>query len=169
MRGYLIIICFILFSNISFGQKEQSSEITTYYFIRHAEKDRSNSSEKDPHLTAEGHKRAQNWSSILQHIPFDAVYSTDYKRTKETGQPIATENGLEINTYMVSTAYEDTFKTATKGKTVLIIGHSNTIPDFVNAVIGNKKYDEMDDAISGNLYIITLAGDLITDVVLTVN
>lgn len=168
MTRYLIIAYFVLFSINSFAQKEQSTEITTYYFIRHAEKERNNSS-KDVHLTDEGHKRAQNWSKILQHIPFDAVYSTDYNRTKETAQPTAAKNQLEIMIYNVNTSYDPAFKTATKGKTVLVVGHSNTIPNFVNAVIGNEKYEEIDDANNGNIYIVTLTDHSITDVVLTIN
>lgn len=169
MRSYFIILCFSLFSVNSFAQKDQFPEITTYYFIRHAEKDRSNPSEKDVHLTEEGHKRAQNWNLILQHIPFDAVYATDYNRTKETGQPTATKNDLEIITYSVNTSYDDAFKKATQGKTILVVGHSNTIPDFVNAVIGHKKYDEMDDANNGNLYIVTITENILTDFLLTIN
>lgn len=169
MTRYLIIICFVLFSINSFAQKEPAPAITTYYFIRHAEKDRSNPSEPDVHLTDAGLKRAQEWNAILQHIPFDAVYSTDFNRTKETGQPIATKNQLEIITYSVSTSYDEAFKSATQGKNVLVVGHSNTIPDFVNAVIGNKKYDDIDDAINGNLYIVTIIGDVIKDVLITIN
>ena len=169
MKRYLIIICFAIFSVSSFAQKEQPSEITTYFFVRHAEKDRSNPTEKNMHLTEEGYKRAQHWSDILQHIPFDAIYSTDYNRTKETGQPTATKNHLEIMTYSVNNSYDDAFKTATKGKTILVVGHSNTIPDFVNAVIGKKKYDEIDDANNGNLYIVTITDGIITDLVLTIN
>lgn len=169
MTRYLIILCLVLFSVNAFSQKEQSTETTTYYFIRHAEKDRSDSSEKDVHLTEQGQKRAQEWNEILQHILFDAVYTTDFNRTKETAQPTATKNGLDIITYSVNTSYDDAFKTATKGKTVLVVGHSNTIPDFVNTVIGNKKYNEIDDVVNGNLYIVTITDNIITDFVLTIN
>lgn len=169
MTRYLIILSFFLFSINSFAQKERTPEITTYYFIRHAEKNRSNPLEKDVHLTEEGHKRAQNWTKILQHIPFDAVYATDYNRTKETGQPTASKNHLNIITYNISSSYDEAFKAATKGKTVLVVGHSNTIPDFVNAVIGNKKHDEIDDDNNANLYIVTIMNDIITDVLLTIN
>jgi len=169
MTRYLIIICLTLFSLNSFAQKEQTSETTTYYFIRHAEKDRSNPSEKDAHLTGEGHKRAQNWSEILQHIQFDAVYSTDYHRTKETAQPTAAKNRLEVVIYNPRTGFDETFKTATQGKTVLVVGHSNTIPSFVNAVIGQKKYEDIDDSNNGNLYIVTVIDGIINDIVLTIN
>lgn len=169
MRSYFIIICITLFSISTFAQKDTISETTTYYFIRHAEKDRSNPSEKDPSLTLEGHKRAQDWSLIFQHIPFDAVYSTDFIRTKETGQPTASNNRLEIITYTVSDGYDEAFKEATKGKTVLIVGHSNTIPDFVNAVIGHEKYNAIEDTNNGNLYIVTISNGITTDLVLTIN
>lgn len=169
MTRYLIVLCLILFSVNSFAQKEYTPEITTYYFIRHAEKDRSDSSKKDPHLTDQGLKRAQDWSKVLQHIPFDAIYATDFNRTNETGNPTAIKNGLNITSYNVSTSYDDNFKKTTKGKTVLVVGHSNTIPDFVNSVIGKKKYEEIDDAINGNLYIVTLTNGAISDLVLTIN
>lgn len=159
----------MLFSVNIFAQKEQSPEITTYYFIRHAEKDRSDPSEKNPHLTDKGHKRALDWTNILQHIRFDAVYTTDFNRTKETGQPTATKNGLEIITYSISAGYDEAFKIATKGKTVLVVGHSNSTPNFVNTVIGNKKYEEIDDAINGNLYVVTIGDEILTDLVLTIN
>ena len=76
MRSYFIILCFSLFSVNSLAQKDQFPEITTYYFIRHAEKDRSNPSEKNMHLTDEGYKRAQNWKDILQHVPFENLHKS---------------------------------------------------------------------------------------------
>lgn len=169
MLRYLILICIISFSISTFAQEKELSEITNFYFIRHAEKDRSNPSEKDATLTDLGHQRAQHWSIILQHVPFDAVYATDFKRTKATGQPTADNNRLEIITYAVSDSYDDAFKKATQGKTVLVVGHSNTIPDFVNAVIGEEKYNEIEDDNNGNLYIVTKINGAISDLVLTIN
>lgn len=169
MFRYLIIFCITLGSLHAFAQETSTAKTSTYYFIRHAEKDRSNPSEKDAHLTEQGKKRAQNWSKVLQNIKFDAVYATDYNRTKETAQPTASKNNLEIVTYSSNSNFDEAFKNATKGKTVLVVGHSNTIPDFVNAVIGKQKYDEIDDANNGNLYMVTLADGTIIDTVLTIN
>lgn len=170
----VVLTAFILMISISGfsqeNQQEMESEITTYYFIRHAEKNRIDAKLKDPKLNADGLKRAENWSKILGNIKFDAVYSTDYSRTIETGQPIATNNNLKITIYKPDDKNEiKTFLKNTKGKTVLIVGHSNTIPDFVNAVIGQKKYDEIDDTNNGNLYIVTFIGKKVVDQVLTIN
>lgn len=169
MLRYLLLLWISFLAVSSFAQEEKPVETTTYYFMRHAEKDRSNGSVEDAHLTDKGHQRAQTWSMILQHVPFEAVYSTDFNRTKQTVQPLADSNRLEILTYSVGEGYNETFKASTKGKTVLVVGHSNTIPDFVNAVIGQEKYNEIEDDNNGNLYIVTISNGIITDLVLTIN
>jgi len=85
------------------------------------------------------------------------VYSTDYNRTKQTAQPIAEKNNLGITIYNPSELNSEEFKKATKGKTVLVVGHSNTTPMFVNAVIGSEKYESIDDSNNANLYIVTIS------------
>ena len=46
-----------------------------------------------------------------------------------------------------------------KGKTVLIVGHSNTTPVFANNILGDKIYENMEDNDNASLYIVTLTGD----------
>ena len=41
------------------------------------------------------------------------------------------------------------------GKTVLVVGHSNTTPQFVNAILGTKQYTDIQDDNNVNLYIVT--------------
>ena len=168
---HLLIISFIsLFSLTAFSQEKSTSNITTYYFVRHAEKETSNPAEQNPHLTETGLKRAENWSAILGNFTFDAVYSTDYYRTIETATPTATKNNLEITIYDPrSIDYAETFLKDTKGKTVLVVGHSNTTPAFVNAIIQEKKYKNLDEKIYGNLYIVTIIDDKISDTLLSIN
>lgn len=60
-------------------------------------------------------------------------------------------------------------QTENKGKNVLIVGHSNTTPQFVNALIKQQKYPEMDDTEFSHLYIITINGNLITDLLLYID
>jgi len=137
-------------------ETESSGTITTYYFIRHAEKDRSDPNNSNPNLTEKGKARAANWAKILKNIDFDAIYSSNYNRTKETGQPLATQNNLEIKIYDANNLNDQQFQNATKGKTVLVVGHSNTTPQFANAVLGENKYGEMDDSDNTGLYIVTI-------------
>ncbi|MFD1162026.1 histidine phosphatase family protein [Hwangdonia seohaensis] len=166
---YFFLFTFALLSTLTFSQEKTAAETSTYYFIRHAEKDRSDQSNKDPHLTEAGKKRALNWSDVFSNIKFDAVYSTDYKRTKETALPTATKNGLKLTLYNPYKLDKKIFLNDTKGKTVLVVGHSNTTPMFVNEILGFKKHEDIDDSNNGNLYMVTIIDGKIADQVLTVN
>ncbi len=170
---HLFVLILVLFTALpTFSQETNSNtetETTTYYFIRHAEKDRSDKTNKNPHLNEVGKTRAQHWNAILSHVTFDAVYSTDYNRTKETAQPMATKNNLEVIIYNPRNLNDKVFIKETKGKTILVVGHSNTTPMFVNAVLGDKKYEDIDDNNNGNLYIVTIINAKISDQVLAIN
>jgi 2,3-bisphosphoglycerate-dependent phosphoglycerate mutase len=169
MKYLYLFIFSVFFINPILAQTEVPSEVTTYYFIRHAEKDRSDSANQDPHLTEIGKMRAENWSSIFNNITFNAIYSTNYNRTKETAEPTAIKNKLEVFIYSPKTIELTKFLEETKGKTVLIVGHSNTTPLFVNDILGQKKHDYIDDDNNGNLYIITMINNKMTDQVLYID
>lgn len=169
MKQLLILTFTILFALPSFAQNEKTAETTTYYFIRHAEKNRSDAKNKNPHLIQKGILRAAKWSLVLEHVKFDAIYSTDYNRTKETAQPTAEKNGLEVTIYDPRKLNSEEFSSNSKGKTVLVVGHSNTTPMFVNAVLGKEKYESIDDNNNANLYIVTIsANGEMTDTVLVI-
>ena len=79
MKKILLIYIFIFTSLLSNAQ-----EVTTYYFIRHAEKLRVDKTDRNPNLNLKGFKRAEAWKEVFSNISFDAIYSTDYTRTKLT-------------------------------------------------------------------------------------
>lgn len=149
----IIILCGILNINA------QENEATTYYLIRHAEKIRKDKSNKNPELTKQGHSRAENWSVVFENVDFDLIYSTKYHRTIQTAEPTAKKENLEIQFYNPSKLFDADFKTKTKGKTVLVVGHSNTTPQFVNDILGKHVYENIDDSNNDNLYIVTVTGN----------
>ncbi len=155
----LLFIFFLIMAQVFHAQ-----EVTTSYFlIRHAEKADSS---KDTNLSEKGLERAANWDRILQNIPFDAVYATIYKRTQQTALPTANRNHKNIIVYNHKELDVLKFKKETLGKNVLIVGHSNSIPGFVNALIGQSKYKEIDESVFGNLYLVVIKGDNVTDYLL---
>ncbi|MGA0403103.1 MAG: histidine phosphatase family protein, partial [Flavobacteriaceae bacterium] len=95
----LLSFVFVLIACDSAEKSLTPESITTIYLIRHAEKDRSDKENKNPKLTEEGKQRAERWAEVLGRSKVDAVYSTNYQRTLQTATPIATRNGLEIQTY----------------------------------------------------------------------
>lgn len=154
----LLFLPFVLACNFDNSAKtmESDSEITTYYFIRHAEKDTTNPDDPDPALTPEGVRRSEKWAEVFRDIEFDHIYSTKYKRTTSTAQTVADAQDKEVELYDASKLNDQNFQDRTKGKTVLIVGHSNTNPQFVNYLIGEKKYKDIDDKESGSLFIVTI-------------
>lgn len=164
------LICFLVFCVLilpSFAQEAPDEEVSSYYFVRHAEK--VISKDPNPALKTVGKLRADAWALVLKDIAFDAVYSTDYLRTKQTAQPLAESQGLEITLYHPTKINYEEFMQNTKGKTVLIVGHSNTIPGFVNKLIGQDKYKDIYHNNNGNLYILEMVGGVVLDKVLHID
>jgi len=129
-----------------------SSNATTIYFIRHAEKDRSNLSEKNPHLTVEGKIRAENWAHFFKDIPLAAIYSTKYHRTEETAMPTATNKSLAVQFHDAKKLDPSPFLEKHQGTAILIVGHSNTTPAFVNEFIKEKRFKDLSDNDNGTVF-----------------
>ena len=164
MKKNILAICFSLISFISYSQ-----EVTTYYFVRHAEKLRVNKTDRNPNLSSKGFKRAEAWKEVFSNISFDAIYSTDYTRTMLTAKPTADSKNLPILIYNPRDMYSKTFQNQTKGKTILVVGHSNTTNVFANKVLGFDKYEEIKDNNNSNLYIVTVMNGNSSSILLQIN
>ena len=144
-----IVLLLFFWIQVTLGQ----NTITQYYFIRHAEKADSS---KNPNLSEKGLERAQQWKILFSKIDFDGVYSTDFNRTLQTIQPIVADNNRLLKIYNPKMMDVEAFKKETHGKTILIVGHSNTIPNMVNQIIKENRYTDIEENQFGNLYIVTL-------------
>ncbi len=166
----ITILSIFLCSFTNFAQESiEVLETTTYFFIRHAEKDTSNPNDRNPNLTDLGKKRASDWAKILADTTIDFVFSTDYYRTQQTAKPIAEHNNVAITSYNPRDLYTTEFQQITKGKTCVIVGHSNTTPTFVNKIIGKNKHADINEKVYGKLFIVTIKNGMITDTVLHIN
>ena len=146
----LIALVFLSVSNV-FSQSENG---TTILFIRHAEK--VELSGLDPELTEEGKERASQWAEVFKETGISAIYSTKTKRTLETAKPISQATNIPIKLYGTKTLDIKKLAQSNKGKTILIVGHSNTIPKFINTLMGEETYQQIDDDVYGNLYVVTV-------------
>lgn len=166
---YTIIVLFLIFGVFGCKEDQQSTDtdttvgsVSTFYFVRHAEKDRTDPENVDPELTQAGLGRAMHWAEILNDVAIDAIYSTDYMRTSMTAAPTSVKKDLTVQYYDPQTLDIEQFKTDNLNKNVLVVGHSNTTPDLVNQVIGEDKYNAMDDTDNGSLFIVQLVGNQAT-------
>ena len=133
-------------------------DCNTYYLIRHAEKVRVDPENKDPELNEAGQKRAEAWQEYFADLEISKIFSTNYNRTLQTVLPFSNSSELEINTYSPSSINYEEFLETTSGDNVLIVGHSNTIPSFVNGLIKEETYPDIEDSNNSNLYIVSKCG-----------
>lgn len=133
------------------GQRYTSAPDTVVYIVRHAEKDLTPNL-PDPALTPVGQARALALRKRLASRPrIRGVFSTNTGRTRATAQPLAERYGLPIENYDAKQlpALAERIKRDFRGQAVLIVGHSNTILETVEAFgaarpvasIGDDAYD----------------------------
>ena len=145
------------------------NDCSTFYLIRHAEKVRTNKSDRDPALNEKGIIRALNWKEYFINKDISKIYSTNYKRTLETVKPIQEAIGLATILYSPSSINYKDFISSNKGEIVLVVGHSNTIPNFVNELINEQVYTQIDDLNNSNLYIVNMCGSKVSHSLIEVN
>ena len=158
----LLLTIFLVFSI-------PENDCSTFYLIRHAEKVRTNKSDSDPALNEKGIIRAMNWKEYFIDKDISKIYSTNYKRTIETVKPIQEATGLATILYSPSSIDYKDFISSNKGEIVLVVGHSNTIPNFVNELINDQVYAQIDDLNNSNLYIVSLCDSSISHRLIKVN
>ena len=135
---------------------------STFYLIRHAEKIRVDSAESNPDLNEKGLIRAERWKNYFLDTDVTKIYSTNYKRTYNTVKPLASEKNIEILFYSPSDIEYDEFIKSNIGDTTLVVGHSNTIPGFVNELIDYEYYQQIDDFNNSNLYVVSICESNVT-------
>jgi len=160
-----LILLVLILSSIDMS----SQDCTEIYLIRHAEKDRSDIKNRNPELNDLGKKRALKWVQVFKNIELDKIYSTNYNRTTQTVTPISEKNNIDISIYSPSKINYKNFISNNIGSKVLVVGHSNTIPFFVNGLINNEFYQQIDDLNNSNLYVVTICGNNISHKLLYIN
>lgn len=129
---------------------------TTFIVLRHAE---TTGGGTNPNLSTEGLARADELKRILANVPLAAVFSSNYNRTKQTAQPTADDKSLAVNIYdpLNQSPLVDNWLDTYRGKTVLVLGHSNTAPALLNLFVGSNQYANLPDAEYDNLFIATVS------------
>ncbi len=117
-------------------------EAGTVYLVRHAEKVTAGEAmvvadPRDPPLTEEGEARSAVLAELMADTGLKAIWSTDYTRTRDTAQPTADMLELELQLYNPSDLIGFAAQLKSQpDQTVLVVGHSNTTPQLVEALGG---------------------------------
>ena len=127
----------------------------TIYLVRHAEKQ---SDSNDPPLTECGVERSESLSTLFDAVPFDAVYSTDYKRTQSTALPTAMDQGLMIQSYEPDALGKIAEELIRNGQDALVVGHSNTTAVLAGLLVG-EEMGSFDESIYNRVYQVVVSKD----------
>jgi broad specificity phosphatase PhoE len=133
MRLLTFAVCLMLANAHALAQSH------TVFLVRHTEK--ASGQGDDPELTEAGRERAQRLRDALLPAKPSAVYATQYRRTQQTGQPLADAMALPITVLETSKERAGQYPDALlericalpDASSVLVVGHSNTLPAIVGA------------------------------------
>jgi broad specificity phosphatase PhoE len=148
----------------SCDQPRPKLEKVTVFVVRHAEKqpvaDSAPEAErKDPPLSAKGQLRALGLPDDLPVGELDAIYVSNFARTRQTAAAVVAVTGLEPIVYAPKDAAGLAERLlARSGEQVLVVGHSNTIPALLGE-LGVTDTIEIPEDQYGDLFIVRVEGE----------
>lgn len=159
---FLGISACLCFSGIAVAQSTNK----TIVLVRHAEKASAPPTEPDPELSAEGRERAVRFmKAVARKYKPHEIFSTNFKRTRDTAEPIAKRRGKQIQTYDASKPADLIAKIMTsKTDHYLIVGHSNTIPALANALAKKEVFRNLLETEYGIYWVIRVKNGVLQKV-----
>jgi phosphohistidine phosphatase SixA len=153
-----------LFSIAVFAQEEFKP--ITVFLVRHAEK--ADEPRQDPPLRKEGIARSEELARLLAATGVKTIYTSQFARTKLTAEPVAAKLGLTVTSIALKSnpndprqiAEESTAEVVNKilersGESVLVIGHSNSVPDVIK-MLGGDNVPTIDERVYNDLFVVTV-------------
>jgi 2,3-bisphosphoglycerate-dependent phosphoglycerate mutase len=131
------------------------SPVTTVLLVRHAEK--SATPPDNPVLSDAGQKRAQALARILEGANVKALYATEFARTQQTVAPLSAQLGIPVTAINADDAdgLVKNILANHRGETILVAGHSNTVPVIIEKLRGGQV-QPINDAEYDKLFVVTL-------------
>ncbi len=121
---------------------------STIFIVRHTEK--AETGGDDPDLSEAGRTRAESLAALLKDAKISAIYTSEVKRTQQTAAPLAKALQLEAMIVPANNQSALLAKLRDASGNVLVVGHSNTIPEIIKALgitdpvnIADHDYDNL--------------------------
>lgn len=150
MKNTQLSVIFLLCAALIIVGCQQKNYI---YIIRHAEK--STEPKADPYLTKDGRQRAVSLKKKLEKKHIQYIFSTRFNRTRETATPLGSETGVSIYPYNNDTLPKFIKKVSGLHKSVLIVGHSNSVITMLDSFHVAHTIKQIPDERYGDLFILT--------------
>lgn len=155
----VFVFATLVFSGCLLAPGEVAAQSTnkTIVLVRHAERDGTMANNPDPELSPEGRERAIRLVKAVKKYKPHEIFSTNYKRTRLTAEPIANKRKKQIQFYDPTKQNELVDKImASKTDHYLIVGHSNTIPALANLLAKKEVFRNLLETEYGVFWVIRL-------------
>jgi broad specificity phosphatase PhoE len=157
-RQAAVLVFMLLALGLAWFFENQAT--TTVVFVRHA--DEASDQGENPGLNPAGQARAEELARVLGDADVvagvDAIFSTQYRHTQETADPLAKRLHTAVQPVDVADVnglLQQILKQY-KGKVVLVITHAEQLPLLVRGLHGSKKLPPMAANEYDNLYIVSI-------------
>ena len=138
-----------------------AASTTTLFVMRHAEKVTVAPDDPDPALSQAGEARALELAQHFGRAPkgqgLDAIIVSEFQRTQATVRPLANRLGIPVIVVPAKEPAQAAKRALSenRGGRVLIVGHSNTVPDIVKELSG-EDVGEMAETEYGIVYVVSV-------------
>jgi 2,3-bisphosphoglycerate-dependent phosphoglycerate mutase len=135
--------------------------MVTVLLVRHADVANTAGAPLTEPLNDKGRERAKTLAHLAEALRVTAIFTSKAERTKETARPVGAQLGLVPKD--VTPPASDIFSGAA-GETVLVVGHSDTIPALVDELLEGSPMpttpypDPIPRLQFDNLFVVTVAG-----------
>lgn len=164
-----LCVCAVRTSDVA-GQSPRPADgetkVTTVFLVRHAEK--ASDPGQDPPLSEAGRQRAEALARLLQNAGVKGIYTSQFMRTQQTAEPLAKRLGVTATPVPLAVkpsnpreVSEESIRELTKkvethaGGAVLIVGHSNSVPEVIR-MLGGDTIPKIDESKFDDLFVVTV-------------
>jgi len=158
-RAAVVLILALVFAVPAAAQDQ------VVFLVRHAERAPSPANQppsggmmgEDPPLSAAGQDRARRLAAMLASADIKHIFTTEYQRTRQTAAPIAERTSVKpvMGAAKDPQPFVDQIQKASGN--VLVVGHSNTIPDLLKR-LGVNQAITIADSEYDNLFVVVRRG-----------
>jgi broad specificity phosphatase PhoE len=147
-----LVACSLLFG--SSGLASAADQVI--FVVRHAERADGGAAAggmmapNDPPLSAAGIERARRLASLLASAGVKSIFTTEFTRTRQTAAPLAEAAQITPSAVSAKDAAALIQKVRAAAGNVLVVGHSNTVPELLKQLgvntpitIGENEYDSL--------------------------
>ena len=170
----LIWMAFLLFLAASGACSAQPAQrvdaddgrVTTVFLVRHAEKAAGQS--QDPPLSEAGTIRSVALARMLSESDVKGIYISQFLRTRQTAEPLADKLGIEASAISLGVKSNNPREISDEslqalvaginkhvGEAVLIVGHSNSIPEVIR-MLGGDIVPKIEESSFDDLFVVTM-------------